>query len=91
MYPAELEIKDTTESITSASYLDLLLSIGRDGLLYTFIYDKRDDFNFHVTQFPFLRRNIFAGLWCFYLSAYTIRPGVLLIWMFYSVGQATFQ
>ena len=26
--PAELEIKDTTESTTSASYLDLLLSIG---------------------------------------------------------------
>ena len=25
MYPAELEIKDTTDSITSASYLDLLL------------------------------------------------------------------
>ena len=31
MYSAELEIKDTTESITSASYLDLLLSIVRDG------------------------------------------------------------
>ena len=30
MYTAELEIKDTTESITSASYLDLLLSIGKD-------------------------------------------------------------
>ena len=30
MYPPELEIKDTTESNTSASYLDLLLSIGRD-------------------------------------------------------------
>ena len=28
MYPPELEIKDTTESNTSASYLDLLLSIG---------------------------------------------------------------
>ena len=27
MYPAELEIKDTTESTTSASYLDLLLPI----------------------------------------------------------------
>ena len=27
MYPAEFEIKDTTDSITSASYLDLLLSI----------------------------------------------------------------
>ena len=31
MYPVELEIKDTIESTTSASYLDLLLSIGRDG------------------------------------------------------------
>ena len=43
MYPAELEIKDTTESTTSASYLDLLLSIGRDGQLHTSIYDKRDN------------------------------------------------
>ena len=42
MYPAELEIKDTTESTTSASYLDLLLSIGRDSQLHTSIYDKRD-------------------------------------------------
>ena len=33
MYPAELEIKDTTESNTSASYLDLLLSIESDGQL----------------------------------------------------------
>ena len=57
MYPAEL-IKDTTESTTSASYLDLLLSIGRDGQLHTSIYDKRDDFNFHITNFPFLSSNI---------------------------------
>ena len=57
-YPAELEIKDTTESTTSASYLDLLLSIGRDGQLHTSIYDKRDDFNFHITNFPFLSSNI---------------------------------
>ena len=58
MYPAELEIKDTTESTTSAFYLDLLLSIGRDGQLHTSIYDKRDDFNFHITNFPFLSSNI---------------------------------
>ena len=53
MYPVELEIKDTrtTESNTSASYLDLLLSIGRDGQLHTSINDKRDDFNFHITNF----------------------------------------
>ena len=51
-------IKDTTESTTSASYLDLLLLIGRDGKLHTSIYDKRDDFNFHITNFPFLSSNI---------------------------------
>ena len=58
MYPAELEINDTTESTTSASYLDLLLSIGRDGQLHTSIYDKQDDFIFHITNFPFLSSNI---------------------------------
>ena len=54
MYPAELEVLDTTESNTFASYLDVLLSIGRDGQLY----DKRDDFNFHIINFPFLSSNI---------------------------------
>ena len=58
MYPVELEVKDKTESNTSASYLDILLSIGRDGQLHTSIYDKRDDFNFHITNFPFLSSNI---------------------------------
>ena len=27
-------------------------------LLHTSIYDKRDDFNFHITNFPFLSSNI---------------------------------
>ena len=61
MYPAELEIKDTTESTTSASYLDLLLSIGRDGQLHTSIYDKRDDFSFHITNFSFLSSYILSS------------------------------
>ena len=56
MYPPELEIKDTTESNTSASYLGL--SIDRDGQLRTSLYDKRDDFNFHITNFMFLNSNI---------------------------------
>ena len=33
-------------------------SIGRDGQLRTSLYDKRDDFNFHITNFPFLSSNI---------------------------------
>ena len=58
MYPAEHEIKHTTERKTSASYLDLLLSIGSDGQLPSSLYDKRDDFNFHITNFSFLGSNI---------------------------------
>ena len=43
----------TTESNTSVSYLDLLLSIGRDGQLHTSLYNKPDHFNFHIANFPF--------------------------------------
>ena len=78
MYPPVLEIKDTTESKTSVSYLDLLLSIGRDGQLHTSLYDKRDDFNFYITNFPFLhelQHPIFARLWRFYLTTNPIRQG----------------
>ena len=58
MYPPKLEINGTTESITSASNLDLLLSIGRGGQLHTSLYEKRDNFNFNITNFPFLSSNI---------------------------------
>ena len=57
MHPTELEIKNTTESNTSASHLNLLPSIGRDGQLRTPLYDKRDGFNFHITNFSFLSSN----------------------------------
>ena len=45
--------------VVSVSYLDLLLSIGGGGggQLHTSIYGKRDDFNFHITNFPLLSSN----------------------------------
>ena len=58
MYPTDLEIKDTTKNNTSASYLDLLLSIGRDDQMHTSLYDKRGDFRFHITILPFLSSNL---------------------------------
>ena len=63
MYPPDLEIKDTTESNTSAPYLDLFLSIRRDGQLHTSLYDKRDDFSFHITKIsvPEQQHPIFIG------------------------------
>jgi hypothetical protein len=58
IYPDELEIKDTTESDKSASYLDIFLNIDSNGRLTTSLYDKRDDFDFAIVSFPFLCSNI---------------------------------
>jgi hypothetical protein len=54
IYPIELEIKDTTYTDRSASYLDLHLKINREGRLRTKLYDKRDDLNFPIVNFPFI-------------------------------------
>ena len=51
------EIKETTETAASSSYLDCYLYID-NGKLTTRLYDKRDDFNFPIVNFPFLSSNI---------------------------------
>jgi hypothetical protein len=58
VYPSELEIKDTTESYTSASYLDVLLNIDADGKLTTQLYNIRDDFSFTIVNFSNICSNI---------------------------------
>ena len=45
----------------SASYLDLHLEIDSEGRLRSKLYDKRDDFNFPIVNFPFICSNIPAG------------------------------
>ena len=52
IYPHGLEIKETTETAASSSYLDCYLLID-NGKLTTRLYDKRDDFNFPIVNFPF--------------------------------------
>ena len=92
MYRTKLEIKDTTESNTSASYLDLLLSIGRDGQLRTSLYDKHGDFNFQITNFPFLSSNTPSsptyGVFISQVIRYTMACSSYEC--FYSKGGATF-
>ena len=51
------EIKETTKTSTSASYLDLLLSV-IDRIIPTKLYDKRDDFDFRILIFPYICSNI---------------------------------
>ena len=57
----ELDIKDTIDTDTSASYLDLHLDIDSEGRLRTKLYDKRDDFNFLIVNFSFICCNIPAA------------------------------
>ena len=53
IYPAELQLNKANASDTEAAFLDLNLSIHND-IGSTKIYDKRDDFNFDIVNFPSL-------------------------------------
>ena len=90
MLPVELEIKDMTESNTSATYKDLLLSVGKDGVLQHIT--KHDDFDCNMTNSPFVSCNIpfLPAYDVFSLSSYNM-PGLFPHMNVYSNGNVTFQ
>ena len=51
-YTSELQLSKAYTSDTDTAFLDLLLSISND-IVSSKIYDKRDDFNFKIVNFPF--------------------------------------
>ena len=53
IYPTELQLNKANSSDTEALFLVLNLSI-TNGIVSSKIYDKRDDFNFEIVNFPFL-------------------------------------
>ena len=57
IYLAELQLNKANASDTEAAFLDLNLSIHND-IVSTKIYDKRDDINFIIVDFPFLDGNV---------------------------------
>ena len=57
IYPTELQLNKANSSDTEAPFLDLNLSI-TNGIVSSKIYDKRDDFNFEIVNFPFLDGNV---------------------------------
>ena len=57
IYPSELILKKTTESIHQLSYLDICIQI-KNYQYFTSVYDKRDSFGFNIVNFPFLSSNI---------------------------------
>ena len=55
--PTELQLNKANSSDTEAPFLDLNLSI-TNVIASSKIYDKRDDFNFEIVNFPFLDRDV---------------------------------
>ena len=84
LYPLSWKSK-TTETSTSASYIDLLFSV-TDGTLLTKLYDKHDYFEFRIINFPYN-----CSLWCLHLGTTQIRHigSLLFVWWFYRQREAT--
>ena len=53
IYPPELQLNKANTSDTEVPFLDLHLSIS-NGFVSSKIYNKRDDFDFDIVNFPFL-------------------------------------
>ena len=58
MYPSQLTVENANKSDHLADYLDLAFIIDSRGKLSTRLYDKCDDFDFHIANFPFLSSNM---------------------------------
>ena len=61
IYPSQLTVLKAIRSDHLADYLDLTFIINSGGKLSIRLYDKRDDFDFHIVDFPFLSSNIPSG------------------------------
>ena len=57
IYPPELQLNKANTSDTEAPFLDLHLTIS-NGFVSSKIYDKRDDFDFDIVNFPSLDGDI---------------------------------
>ena len=59
--PSQLTAEKANKSDHLADYLDLTFIIDSGGKLSTRLYDKRDDFDFHTVNFPYLSSNMPSG------------------------------
>ena len=76
IYPSEFQLNQANVSDTEGSFLDLHLSIS-DGFVKSKIYDKRDDFDFDIVNFPFLDGDVSRSTsYVFYISQLIRLPRV---------------
>ena len=57
IYPKEMVLKSTNISRDKCTFLDLTISIYRGRFVY-YMFDKRDDFGFAISNYPNLKGNI---------------------------------
>jgi len=59
IYPSQLDLKDTTLNSTEVCYLETRISHGDSSAPFLIsVYDRREDFNFRIVNFPFMDSNI---------------------------------
>ena len=69
IYPPELQLNKANASDTEAPFLNLYLSISNGFVSYK-IYDKGDDFNFDIVNFPFLNGDVPRSTGCLKMWAF---------------------
>ena len=79
IYPTKLQLNKADSADTEAPFLDLDLSI-TNGIVSSKIYDKWDDFNFEIVNFPFLEGDVPHPLPIVYIfcNLYVLRECVLM-------------
>ena len=61
-YPSRVTVEEANKSNHLADYLDLTFIIYSRVKLSARLHDKRNDFDFHIVNFPFLSNNILSCL-----------------------------
>ena len=72
IYPAELELKKENINNTECNFLDMHISI-IENTINTTLYDKRNDFGFHITRLPFKSSNIPSRIFYSCVAAEALR------------------
>ena len=57
IYPEELQLNKENDGYSTSTFLDLDIKID-GGIFYTKLFDKRNNFGFHITRLPFRDSNI---------------------------------
>ena len=79
IFPTELHLNKANSSDTEAPFLDLNLIT--NGIVSSKIYDKRDEFNFEIVNFPFLDGDVprSPSMVYIFLSLFVLLECVLML------------